>query len=154
MQAIIRRVHLLALFLCLMPFGFVQENEQMPELPCRTESPTYSDDGNKPIVLDSKTMNDRATYCEPLKWTGVERLSISGSVALLILAGTDGNVECIKVLSGHPLLTGSAIEAAKKWKFKPMKENEKARAFYGMLIFHFSTGSSDHAPDRCLCAHS
>jgi TonB family protein len=116
--------------------------------------PLYSDKDNKPIWLDSQKLKDRATHCEVPKMPGLgKNLRISGQVVLAILVDQSGNVECIKVLSGHPLLISSAVEAARAWKFKPIKERGKALAFCGILAFHLTTGSSDHAPDPCLCAH-
>ena len=82
-----------------------------------------------------------------------QHLRISGQVVLAILVNPAGSLECIKVLSGHPLLSDSAVQAAKAWKFKPIQEQGKVLAFCGLLVFHITTGSSDHTPDPCLCAH-
>jgi TonB family protein len=142
-----------AFFLCLLPFGYVQEKEQKAELPCKTESPLYIDENNNPILLDLEKMKDRATYCECPEWSALQkRARLSGTVVLTLLVDQAGNVSCIKVLSGHPLLNDAAVQAAKKWKFKPMKENEKAIAFYGTLVFRFTVSGSDQYPDPCPCA--
>ena len=44
---------------------------------------------------------------------------IQGTVLLQAVISKDGSIEGLKVLSGHPMLTGSAIEAVKQWKYKP-----------------------------------
>jgi TonB family protein len=44
---------------------------------------------------------------------------IQGSVVLQALIGKDGTVEKLAVVSGHPMLVGTAIEAVKQWEYKP-----------------------------------
>lgn len=44
---------------------------------------------------------------------------IEGTVLLQIVIDTNGNVENATLISGHPMLAPSAIEAAKQWKYKP-----------------------------------
>jgi TonB family protein len=51
---------------------------------------------------------------------------IQGEVVLKILVSEAGDVESAEVVSGDPILGKSAIEAVKKWKFKPFIKNGKA----------------------------
>src|SRR6266568_732115 len=44
---------------------------------------------------------------------------IQGSVVLAALIGKDGSIQNLKVVSGHPMLTSSALEAVRQWKYKP-----------------------------------
>jgi periplasmic protein TonB len=44
---------------------------------------------------------------------------IQGTVVLQALIGKDGAIENLHVVSGHPMLTGSALEAVKGWRYKP-----------------------------------
>ena len=44
---------------------------------------------------------------------------IQGVVVLQALIGKDGNIQNLHVVSGHPMLTNSALEAVKEWKYKP-----------------------------------
>ena len=44
---------------------------------------------------------------------------ISGTVRLRGIIGKDGSVLELSVLSGHPLLIQSALEAVRKWKYTP-----------------------------------
>jgi TonB family protein len=44
---------------------------------------------------------------------------IQGPVVLDVLAGSDGSIANVKLVSGDPLLAGAAIEAVKQWQFKP-----------------------------------
>jgi TonB family protein len=44
---------------------------------------------------------------------------VQGSVALHAVIGSDGSIQQLRVLSGHPLLLTAAIEAVKKWRYRP-----------------------------------
>ena len=128
---------------------------ERPSLPCKTKLPLYVDKDNKPIWLDSKQLKEIAIHCEvPQIPTLAQRMRIGGRIVLEVLVNPSGNMECIKVMSGYPLLEGAAIEAAKKWRFKPLMMHGKTLAFCGILEFHIATEKSDHSPDPCLCAHT
>lgn len=42
-----------------------------------------------------------------------------GTVKLEVIIGTDGTVEELKVISGHPLLIEAAMAAVKQWVYTP-----------------------------------
>ena len=44
---------------------------------------------------------------------------IEGTVQLLARIDTDGAMEQLKLIDGHPLLVPSAIDAAKQWRYRP-----------------------------------
>lgn len=44
---------------------------------------------------------------------------VEGDVVLHVIVGRDGAVAEVEVLSGHPLLTDAALEAVRRWKFRP-----------------------------------
>ena len=44
---------------------------------------------------------------------------IQGVVVLQALIGKDGGIQNLHVVSGHPMLTNSALEAVKEWRYKP-----------------------------------
>ena len=126
---------------------------KQPEVPCKTKFPLYPDKDKKPIWLDSKQLKSRAIHCEAPKPPLMSKISVEGTVKLSILVNPTGTVDCIKLVSGYPLITNSAIEAAKDWRFRPLTMNGKQLAFYGLLEFHITTRESDHEPDPCLCGH-
>ena len=51
---------------------------------------------------------------------------ISGVVRLNALIGTDGHVQHLTVVSGHPVLVPSAMQAVKNWVYEPTLLNGKA----------------------------
>jgi periplasmic protein TonB len=44
---------------------------------------------------------------------------VQGSVVLFATISTAGTIENLRVLSGHPLLVGAAIDAVKQWRYRP-----------------------------------
>ena len=48
---------------------------------------------------------------------------IQGNVVLHAIIDKDGNVAQLEVVSGHPLLVNSALEAVKQWRYKPTMLN-------------------------------
>jgi protein TonB len=78
---------------------------------------------------------------------------IEGQVLVDILVDQQGNVACAQLIYGHPMLAGSAVEAAKDWTFRPKKQKGHAVSFYGHLRFHFSTGGIVKGESACIVAH-
>jgi protein TonB len=51
---------------------------------------------------------------------------IQGSVVQQATIGKDGSIQNLRVQSGHPMLTQSAIDAVRQWKYKPYLLNGEA----------------------------
>lgn len=47
------------------------------------------------------------------------RMNITGSVRIEVTVSPNGTVKDARVVGGHPVLAGAAMEAAKKWRFEP-----------------------------------
>jgi TonB family protein len=78
-----------------------------------------------------------------------------GAVRVQVTINEGGDVTEASIISGHPLLRDSALEAAKQWKFKPLElkgENFKAT---GILTFNFTLDKkpSDQAATAALPVH-
>ena len=48
---------------------------------------------------------------------------IQGMVRLMAIIAKDGTIDELKVLSGHPLLVKSAMDAVPKWRYQPLLLN-------------------------------
>jgi len=48
---------------------------------------------------------------------------ISGTVSLMATVDTAGKVKGVKVLDGQPILSGAAVNAVLKWRYKPATLN-------------------------------
>jgi hypothetical protein len=50
----------------------------------------------------------------------------------------DGNIACIRVISGHPIIVAGAIESLKTWKFHPRKVGGRRQPVFGTLVLRVS----------------
>lgn len=70
------------------------------------------DSGNE-IVRRAKTR------VQPVYPELARKMNITGTVKVQVVVATNGTVKDAKVLGGHPVLAGAALEAIKKWRFEP-----------------------------------
>jgi len=47
------------------------------------------------------------------------RLSIRGTVKMIVVISPNGDLKDAKVVGGNPILVNAAMDAVKKWKFEP-----------------------------------
>jgi periplasmic protein TonB len=47
------------------------------------------------------------------------QLRLQGTVVLRAMIGSDGNIERIQVISGHPILVQAARDAVNQWRYRP-----------------------------------
>ena len=121
---------------------------------CTTDQPLYTDRDGKPIWLDTDSLLRSATHCTAPKMPALARNArIEGYVSVDILVNDKGKVWCVQLVSGHPMLASSAINAAKDWTFRPKKHDGKPVWFHGHLRFHFSTGETEKNENPCTVAH-
>lgn len=52
-------------------------------------------------------------------------VNVSGRVTLLAIIGVDGRVEELRVISGHPMLRQAALDAVRKWTYRPFLLNNE-----------------------------
>jgi TonB family protein len=85
---------------------------------------TAGDDAAKPI-LQTLTISQGVSQglllkkVQPAYPPTALRMRIEGPVKLMATVGKTGNVTEVKVVSGDQLLTQSAVDAVKQWKYKP-----------------------------------
>ena len=66
------------------------------------------------------------------------QMNLSGRVLLDITVDTNGSVEKVDIVSGNPILAGSASQAAKQWKFQPFTADGKNTEAIIRIGFDFS----------------
>jgi len=121
---------------------------------CRAEGAVLADKRGRPVWLNTDALIKRAIHCTAPQMPAMARQArIEGQVLVNILVDRKGQVACAHLIVGHPMLAGSAIDAAKDWTFRPMKQNGKAVSFYGHLSFHFSTAQTAKGENPCTVAH-
>lgn len=65
------------------------------------------------------------------------QLKITGDVHLEAVVAADGSIEDVKILSGNAVLTKPAVEAVRKWRFKPFEADGKPARALVSLSFEF-----------------
>ncbi len=66
-------------------------------------------------VQQAKLLNQPKPVYPPL----AKQARIQGVVRFNAIIGRDGQIQDLKVVSGHPLLVPSALEAVKQWRYQP-----------------------------------
>ncbi|HOK45155.1 MAG TPA: energy transducer TonB [Bryobacteraceae bacterium] len=66
-----------------------------------------------------------------------KQLKLSGLVEMDVTINEEGDVEKVTVLRGNPILSRAAEDTMKKWKFKPIKQGDKAIKAITTLTFEF-----------------
>jgi TonB family protein len=50
------------------------------------------------------------------------RMSMRGTVKIVVVVSPSGNLKDAKVVGGNPILVNAALEAVKRWKFEPAQD--------------------------------
>jgi protein TonB len=73
----------------------------------------------KPVRIGTMEKADLIHQVSPVYPRLARQSLVQGIVVLEAVIGTDGTIRNLRVVSGHPLLTGAALDAVKQWKYKP-----------------------------------
>jgi protein TonB len=65
---------------------------------------------------------------------------IQGQVRLAAIIGTDGRVQNLQVLSGHPFLAKASLEAVAKWRYQPTLLNGEPVEVQTEIVVNFILG--------------
>lgn len=60
---------------------------------------------------------------QPQYPTLARNIHLAGTVYLRAIIGTDGTVRELVVISGHPILANSALQAVRQWRYQPTRLN-------------------------------
>jgi TonB family protein len=64
-------------------------------------------------------------------------LHIGGTVVLAISVDPRGDVTCVQVVSGHPLIVEVAIDSVRQWKFQPYTPAGVKKSLFGKVALRF-----------------
>ena len=81
---------------------------------------------NDEIVRRAKN-RVQATYPELAR-----KMNLVGTVKIEVVVAPNGSVKDARVVGGHPVLAGAALDAAKKWRFEPASTESS-----GVIDFKF-----------------
>jgi len=65
---------------------------------------------------------------------------ISGSVVLAATISKNGNIENLRLISGHPMLVPAAMDAVKQWRYKPYMLNGEPVEVETSITVNFTIG--------------
>jgi outer membrane biosynthesis protein TonB len=95
---------------------------------CEPESERLSQRQVKDLVKNTEPIH--APCCADV-------LHINGTVVLAISVDQKGDVACLQMVSGHPLIIGVAIDSVKRWKFQPYAPKGARKSFCGQVVLRF-----------------
>lgn len=114
------RARLAALFLVVPSLVFASPTPQ-------DSGAAQSDSASKPgtrIRIGGNVMTAKILQKVPPVYPPLARQTrIQGTVRLHAIIGKDGLVKQLELISGHPLLVQSALDAVKKWQYEPVLLN-------------------------------
>jgi TonB family protein len=85
------------------------------------------------VVLQGKAIARRTPIYPPL----AKQIRLQGDVSVEVIISPDGRVEGARVVSGHPMFSQVAKEAALGWRFEPTFLNGVAVRVTGVITFVF-----------------
>jgi hypothetical protein len=75
---------------------------------------------------------------EPIYFPGtVDKLHIKGTVVMALAVDDKGEVSCVHIISGHPLIIGTTIDSVKRWKFRPYVVRGRRKGFCGRIAVRY-----------------
>lgn len=63
-----------------------------------------------------------------------KKMNIVGTVKVEVVVSPNGTVKDARVVGGHPVLAGAALDAARKWRFEPAPAESS-----GVIDFKFES---------------
>lgn len=72
-----------------------------------------------------------------------KQLRIEGTVVLEISVDKDGVISSVKALSGPPLLIRPAVDAVKKWRYKPFEIDGRRVGMQTLVAINFKLSGSE-----------
>jgi TonB family protein len=68
---------------------------------------------------DNEIVRRAKTRVQPEYPELARKMNITGTVKVQVVVSPNGTVKDAKVVGGHPVLAGAALDAVRKWRFEP-----------------------------------
>jgi TonB family protein len=120
----------------LLSYHRVGDNPAAPPSPAPVSKPPSA--SNRVSIDSNVQLGKIVEHVEPDYPTLARQTRIQGTVRLHAIIGTDGHVEELEVISGHPLLVQAAMEAVRKWRYAPTTWNGQPVEVDTTIDFIFS----------------
>ncbi len=86
---------------------------------------TFSGLAGKAQAQQSSTSRRITRQVAPTYPEVAKRINLSGTVKVIAVVGTDGDVKNVEPVGGSPVLLKAAEDAVSKWKFAPGSESRE-----------------------------
>jgi periplasmic protein TonB len=93
-------------------------------------------------VSQGVVMGNVINKVDPVYPDMARQARLSGSVVYQVMIGQDGSVNNVRVVSGHPMLVQSGLDAVKQWTFKPYYLNGQPVAVETQITMTFRPDGS------------
>jgi TonB family protein len=110
--------------------GALGESEAPPPPPILQQKPQK--------VLEGVVRGNAINKVKPLHPESAKKMNAYGPVEVRIIISQEGNVIEATAISGHLALRSAAVEAARKWVFKPTTVNDMPVKVESILTFVFT----------------
>jgi protein TonB len=88
-------------------------------------------------ITRAEAMAAVVTKVQPEYPAIARQLKMQGAVELDVTVAENGDVTKVEILKGNPVLTAPAVQAVKRWKFKPFVEDGKAACVLAPIELDF-----------------
>ena len=89
-------------------------------------------------TIQGGVLNGKAVYLAHPTYPPIARQAhASGTVVVQVLIDENGNVIAARAMSGHPLLHGAAVSAARASRFSPTKLSGQPVKVTGVISYNF-----------------
>jgi periplasmic protein TonB len=110
-------------------------------LPTSTKTPKVSGD-TSPLVVAEDVADAHVAYrVRAIYPYAARRKGVEGAVVLQASVNTDGSVDSVRIISGNPQLTPSAVEAVKQWRYEPYFAKGQPAVFQTQVTVRFQADS-------------
>jgi len=106
-------------------------------------SATASQGSGDPPWLDRDVEPEVLTSPPPGYPEIAREYRVEGQVVLWVLVGTDGHVAQVRVRQGVPMLNEAAVEAVRRWLFRPALANGRPVAVWVAVPMRFALAERD-----------
>lgn len=88
-------------------------------------------------VSRTEAMRAATSKVDPAYPPMAKQFKVEGVVELEAVIGETGKVEKVNIVSGNALLTRTAVDALRQWKFTPFTEDDKPVKVLAPISFTF-----------------
>ncbi|HKE04027.1 MAG TPA: energy transducer TonB [Blastocatellia bacterium] len=126
------------------PSNFLPTADYLSQPPPPPASPTPTPLPQEPVKVSESDLQSRViTRVKPVYPPSAKKMNATGPVEVEITISGEGLVVEAKAISGHIALRSAAVEAARKWVFKPATFKGANIRTKGVLTFMFAPSSMD-----------